>query len=386
MKLRIGLVVVSCILSVLTGLVLARGGSRATGDPSANETVRIGFSLDTLKEARWQMDRDLFVARARRLGARVLVQSANSDDATQISDVEKLLTAGVDVLVIVPHDGTAMAKGVRMANEAGVPVIAYDRIVRDVDLDLYVSFDNVRVGELQARYVVDALGGRGRIVRILGSRTDHNAFRYKEGQDRVLGPYIERGAIEVVHEDWADDWKPETAKKIVNAAITAHGAGGFDAVLASNDGTAGGAIQALAEEGLAGKKIVTGQDAELVACQRVVRGTQSMTIYKPLATLAETAADAAVKLVRGGVVVADRRVDNGHQEVPAVLTDVVTVTSENLLDAVVASGFHPYDAVYRGIPEADRPPRPRAGPRSSEARARGASQGAPSDATRVAGE
>lgn len=347
----------SCVLSVLTGLVLARGGP-GQETQAADEPVRIGLSLDTLKEARWQMDRDLFVEHARRLGAEVLVQSASSDDVTQISDVEKLLTTGVDVLVIVPHDGTAMAKGARLAKEAGVPVIAYDRIIRDANLDLYVSFDNVRVGELQAEYLVERLGSEGRIVRIYGSKTDQNAFQYKEGQDRVLEPLIARGDIEVVREDWADDWKPENAKKIVNAAITSHGAGGFDAVLASNDGTAGGAIQALTEEGLAGDKVVTGQDAELVACQRVVRGTQSMTVYKPLEVLASRAAEAAVKLARGGVVVADRRVDNGHEQVPAILADVRTVTRHNMVDTVVASGFHPYDAVYRGVPESKRPPRP----------------------------
>ncbi|HLB84749.1 MAG TPA: substrate-binding domain-containing protein, partial [Steroidobacteraceae bacterium] len=225
--------------------------------------------------------------RATELGARVLDLSANGDDTVQISDVEKLITNGVDVLVIVPHDGRAMAKAVRMAHDAGIPVIAYDRIIRESDLDLYVSFDNVKVGELQARYLVDHLPtpGKGRIVRLYGAKTDNNALLFKQGQDNVLAPYIERGDIVVVHEDWVEEWKPENAKRIVNAAISAHG-DAFDAVLASNDGTAGGAIQALLEEGLAGKKLVTGQDAELVACQRIVNGTQAMTIYKPLKTLA----------------------------------------------------------------------------------------------------
>ena len=140
-------------------------------------------------------------------------------------------------------------------------------------------------------------------MRIYGAKTDNNALLFKQGQDNVLEPYIERGDIEVVHEDWAEDWKPENAKRIVNAAITAHGAR-FDAVLASNDGTAGGAIQALLEEGLAGKVLVTGQDAELVACQRIVDGTQAMTIYKPLQTLAQGAAELAVRMASGKAVVA----------------------------------------------------------------------------------
>ncbi|HEY2408790.1 MAG TPA: substrate-binding domain-containing protein [Polyangiaceae bacterium] len=354
---RVLLVIASFVLSVATGLVLGRGSSAAGHEK--REKVLIGLSLDTLKEARWQGDRDMFVHRAQELGASVLDLSANSDDTVQIGDVEKLITNKVDVLVIVPHDGKAMAKAVRMAHEAGIPVIAYDRLIRDSDLDLYVSFDNVKVGSLQAQYLVDHLPtpGKGKIVRIYGSKTDNNAALFKQGQDRVLEPYIKRGDIVVVHEDWADDWKPENAKRIMNAAITSHG-GDFDAVLASNDGTAGGAVQALVEEGLAGKKLVTGQDAELVACQRIAAGTQAMTIYKPLKTLARNAAEMAVGLARRKVVIARDSVDNGKIQVPSALSEVMTVTRDNLVSTVIADGFHSYDDVYRGVPDSERPKRP----------------------------
>jgi D-xylose transport system substrate-binding protein len=357
-NLRILLVIASLAASVLIGLSLARRGP-ATSAERGDDGVLIGLSLDTLKEARWQGDRDRFVKRAEELGARVLVLAANNDDTVQVGDVEKLITNGVDVLVVVPHDGKAMAKAVNLAHEAGIPVIAYDRIIRDCDLDLYVSFDNERVGELQARYLVDHMPtpGKGRIVRIYGAKTDNNASQFKRGQDRVLEPYIERGDIVVVHEDWAEDWKPENAKRIVNAAITASGPG-IDAVLASNDGTAGGAIQALAEEGLAGKVLVTGQDAETVALQRIAAGTQAMTIYKPLQTLAAGAAELAVRLAERRIVVAKQTADNGKVAVPAVLYDVVTVTRDNIVDTVVHDGQASFDEVYRGIPEAERPPRP----------------------------
>jgi D-xylose transport system substrate-binding protein len=360
---RILLVTVSLILSVVLGLVLGRGGADEAKAAKPDGRVTIGLSLDTLKEARWQADRDLFVKRSGELGAEVVVLAANGDDAAQIGDVEKLLTRGVDVLVIVPHDGKAMAKAVRMAHEAGVPVIAYDRIVRDADLDLYVSFDNLRVGELQARYLIDHLPtpGKGRIVRVYGAPTDNNAAQFKEGQDRVLRPYIERGDIVVVHEDWAEDWKPENAKRILNAAITAHGAT-FEAVLASNDSTAGGAVQALLEDGLAGKVLVTGQDAETVALQRIAAGTQAMTIYKPLSTLARGAAELAVKVARRQVVVATQTVDNGAIQVPSALFEVVTVTRDNLVDTVIKDGFASYEEVFRSIPESERPPRPTAEP------------------------
>jgi D-xylose transport system substrate-binding protein len=339
---RVGLMLLSIVLSVAIGLVVAGGRPVASSErrPSQTSGVVIGVSLDTLKEARWQRDRDAMQARAAADGAEILVQSANGDDARQIADVEALLTRQVNVLVIVPHDGLAMAKAVAMAHEAGIPVLSYDRMIRDADVDLYVSFDNVRVGRLQAEYVVDHLPtpGKGRILRIYGSKADNNAHLFKQGQDEVLGPYIARGDIRVVHEDWADDWKPESAKKIVNAAISEHGAA-FDAILASNDGTAGGAIQALSEEGLAGKVLVTGQDAELVACQRIVAGTQAMTIYKPIERLAQTAIDLAVRMAKGRPVVARQSVNNGSFEVPSVLADVVVTTKDNMLETVVRDGF-----------------------------------------------
>jgi D-xylose transport system substrate-binding protein len=352
MNLRVALVLTSCLLSVITGLVLSRGGGGKTETP--RERPLIGLSMDTLKEERWQGDRDMFTARARELGAEVQVQDANSDDVRQIKDVEALITKGVDALVIIPHDGAACAKAVNLAREAGIPVLAYDRLITGCDLDLYMTFDNVKVGALQAKYLVDAWAnspGKKRLVRIYGSKTDNNAGLFKQGQDNILAPHLASGAIEVVHEDWTQDWKPENAKKIANAAITKAGAAGgalpFDGILASNDGTAGGAIQALTEEGLAGKILVTGQDAELAACQRIVAGTQSMTIYKPLKQLASKAAEVAVKLAQRRPVIATAELDNGNGKVPSVFLDVVSVTKGNLRESVIADGFHQEADVFK---------------------------------------
>jgi D-xylose transport system substrate-binding protein len=339
---RILLVTASLILSVLIGVVISRRDQPAGGgaNSGAPRKVRIGLSLDTLKEERWQRDRDRFVAAAEKLGAEVLVQSANSDDARQMQDVEALISRNVDVLVIVPHNGEAMAKGVTAAKKAGIPVISYDRLVRDSDVDLYISFDNVRVGELQAQFLVDQFKGRkAKLIRIYGSKTDNNAVLFKRGQDKVLQPLIDKGELEVVFEDWALDWKPENAKKIVNAAITSKGKG-IDAILASNDGTAGGAVQALTEEGLAGKILVTGQDAELAAVQRIKRGTQAMTIYKPVSRLAAHSAEVAVAMAKRQVVIANGSVNNGFKEVPSILEEVVVVDQANLMDTVVKDGFH----------------------------------------------
>ncbi len=286
MTLRTGLVVLSLVLSVLIGATIAgRGRDAAPGSRTGSQPL-IGLSLGTLQEERWQRDRDRFVARAEELGARVIVQSGNSETARQLQDIESLLSRGVQVLVVVAHDPTAMGRAVDAAHAAGVPVVCYDRLITGCDVNLYLSFDNVRVGRIQAEYLVRRLGGKGRIVRVHGPKTDQTGLLFKQGQDEVLAPLIARGDIVVVHEDYAAGWKPAEAKRIVNAAITARGPA-FDAVLATNDGTAGGAIQALIEEGLAGKVLVTGQDADLAACQRIVRGTQTMSVYKPLARLAD---------------------------------------------------------------------------------------------------
>jgi len=342
---RLVLVVVSLVLSLAIGLVVARSGG-GVGEAKRGRPL-IGLSMDTLKEERWQVDRDLFLERAKALGVDVLVQSANSDDSVQLTQVQSLITQGVDALVIIPHNGEAMAKAVALAHSARVPVLSYDRLITGCDLDLYITFDNVKVGELQARFLAERIpeGGKLRVVRIYGSKTDNNAVLFKQGQDNVLKPLIEAGKVEVVFEDWAADWKPENAKKIMNAAITKSGPG-IDAVLASNDGTAGGAVQALTEEGLAGKVLVTGQDGDLAACQRIVQGTQTMTVYKPIKVLASRAAEAAVRLAKGQSVIARSGIDNGKVEVPSLLLEITAVTRDNLRETIVADGFRVEADVY----------------------------------------
>src|SRR5215831_3523074 len=164
---------------------------------AVGKKIRIGFSMDTLKEERWHRDRDLLVARARELGAEVLVQAANGSDALQNAQAENLLTQGVDVLLVAPHNGKTAAVIVEAAHRAGVPVIAYDRLIRDADVDLYVSFDNVRVGELQAEYLVRRRP-TGNYVLVGGAPTDNNALLFREGQLKVLQPLVARGDIHIV--------------------------------------------------------------------------------------------------------------------------------------------------------------------------------------------
>jgi len=326
------------------------GGSGA----GEGKKIKIGFSMDTLKEERWQRDRDLVVAKGKELGAEVLVQAANGNDALQNSQAENLLTQGVDVLLVAPHNGKTAAVIVESAHKAGVPVIAYDRIINDSDLDLYISFDNVRVGELQADYIVKR-APKGNYVLIGGAPTDYNAVLFRKGQMNIVQPLADKGDIKIVSDQWAKDWQAVEALKIMENALTRSG-NKVDAVVASNDGVAGGAIQALSEQKLAGKVPVSGQDAELAACQRIVAGTQSMTVYKPIKILARKAAEVAVLLAKKQAVTDPTRpVNNGKKDVPSILLEPIQVDKDNMVSTVITDGYQKMESVYKDVPKEQWP-------------------------------
>jgi D-xylose transport system substrate-binding protein len=310
--------------------------------------LRIGLSMDTLKEERWQRDRDLFVKRAEELGAEVLVQAANGDDKVQTQQAENLLTQGVDVLVVIPHNGEVAASIVDSAKRQNVPVIAYDRLIRNSQLDLYISFDAVKIGQMQGQYLVEH-APKGNYVLIGGAPTDNNAVLLRQGQMSALKPSIDRGDIKIIADQWAKDWLASEALKHTENALT-QAKNDVAAILVSNDGTAGGVIQALEEQKLAGKVLVSGQDADLAALQRIVGGTQSMTIYKPIDKLARRAAEAAVALARHEKVETTSTVNNGKIDVPSILLDPITVDKNNVVETVIKDGYQKLEDIYRYIP------------------------------------
>jgi len=329
---------------VLLAVFLSACSTQPPGAKPPARRIRIGFSMDTLQEERWQRDRDLFVARARELGAEVLIQSAAGDDDLQLSQAENMLRRGIDILVIVPHDARAMAPAVAQAHAAGVKVIAYDRLVRDADVDLYISFDNERVGQAQAEYLTRKVP-KGNYVYIGGAETDNNASLLRAGVTEVLEPYIDRGDIRLVYSQFTHDWRPEEARKHMEQALAQTG-GKVDAVICGNDATAGAAVQALYGYGLAGRVPVAGQDADLSAVQRIVRGTQVMTVYKPIRLLATRAAEIAVAMAMGQGYEANGAINNGLRDVPAYLLPPVTVDMNNLRETVIKDGFHQEQDVF----------------------------------------
>ena len=298
---------------------------------------KIGFSIDDLRLERWAKDRDYFTAAAEKLGGKVYVQSADASEQRQIAQIENLISRGVDVLVIVPFNATVLNNAIREAKKAKIKVLSYDRLIMNADVDAYISFDNQQVGELQASSVV-SIKPKGNYYLLGGAPTDNNAKMLRDGQMKVLQPLIDKGDIKVVGKQWVKEWSPSEAMAIVENALTAN-ANKIDAVVASNDGTAGGAIQALASQKLAGKVAVSGQDADLAAVKRVAAGTQTMTVYKPLKLIATEAAKLAVQLVRNEKPTYNGNYNNGFKKVDTLLLKPIPLTKANL-DILVKDGFY----------------------------------------------
>ena len=328
-------------IGVLGVLLFAAAGCNKKSDEKQSAggpaPLVIGLSLADLKEERWQRDRDFFTAKARALGAQVIVQDAGGDPNAQVRQCDGLLAKGAKVLVVVPKNADAARPIVLNAHAKGVKVISYDRLIGDSEVDLYLSFDNEKVGEIQARAIV-AAAPKGNYLLLRGDPADKNSDMIHAGHMKVLQPLIDKGDIKVVADQGCDKWLRSEARRITADALQKSK---IDAIVASNDGTASGAISALEDRKLAGKVPVSGQDADLIACQYVWQGLQTVTVYKPIQKLAEAAAERAVLAAQGRAIdSATTKIANGSNQVPALFLEPIPVTKENLLATVVADGFH----------------------------------------------
>ena len=246
----------------------------------------------------------------------------------------------MDAIVIVPFNSKVLTNTIKDARKAGIRVISYDRLILNADVDADISFDNERVGSLQAEGVVKAVP-KGNFYLLGGSPTDNNAKLLREGQMKALKPYIDKGDIKILGDQWVKDWNPEEALKIMENVLTKN-ANKLDAIVASNDGTAGGAIQALAAQKLAGKVAISGQDADLAAVKRVIDGTQTMTVYKPLKLIASEAAHMTVQIVKGEAPKFTHRLDNGQKMVDSLLLTPTIIRKANV-DVLVKDNFYTKD-------------------------------------------
>ena len=311
--------------------------------------LRIGFSIEDTKGERWQTDLDSFEVRVKQLGAEVISRDAGGDDDRQLQQIQDMIKAGIKVLVLMPRDTTKASRMVDAAKSANVKVISYDRLVQNSDVDLYVSFDRHEIGWMQAEYLVKH-APKGNYVLIEGASRDDGAKTLHEAQMNVLQPYIDRGDIKVIADTYTKDWLASEAYLFMLKAIDSSHSN-IAAVLAANDGLAVGAIQALREHNLGGKVLVSGQDADLAAVICIAQGVQSMTVYKPITNEAAVAAEEGVRLARGEKTRANRTINNGKADVPAILLKPVVVTRDNIKTTVVQDGFQTLKSINQALSE-----------------------------------
>lgn len=346
-RLLAALMVLMMTAAVLSGCSQPAEKKADTGTPEKDKIV-IGFCMDTLVHERWLRDRDIFVAKAKELGADVILQIAYSDSREQARQVDYLLDQGIDVLVIVPHDSVSAASMVKKAKDHNVKVISYDRLVKNADADLYISFDNIKVGELMGQAAMSQKPA-GNYYLLNGSESDNNSSMFREGCMKVLGQSVTDGSIKIVGETWVKDWLYENALSDMQEVLKSDEK--IDAIIAGNDTLASAAIHVLTEKRLAGSVTVVGHDADLDGCQRVVEGTQYATIYKPIDIEATKGAEFAVAMAKGEPVVANDTIDDGRYTIPYYKIEPVLVTKENMMDTVIKDQFHRMEDVYMNIPK-----------------------------------
>jgi D-xylose transport system substrate-binding protein len=359
---RSKLIVIAIAVALISACVKApqpgATNTPAGSDPTSTSGIKIGFAMATLEEERWVRDKEAFEAHCKKMNVECVITVANKRADKQANDVDILLTQGVNVLVIAPHDATQAAAMVEKAKAKGVPVISYDRLINSEKIDLYISHQVPVIGRKMAEYAL-AKVPKGNYVMIYGDSKDNNALIMKKEYFAVLQPAIDRGDIKLVADQHATDWKAEEALKIVENALTQN-SNNIQAIIASNDGTASGAIAALNKKGLAGTVLVTGQDAQIDALQSIAEGKQTMTVYKPIIPLASQAVEAAIKLARKEPLTGAAPFMNDalKKEIPAILLEVQSVDKDNLMTTVIKDGYATYDEVYKNVPADKRPAKP----------------------------
>ena len=355
---------------VIASMVLA--GCGGTGGSSGK--TKVGLSFSDFATERWKNEADLMTKLLEDKGYEVIVQEANHDVKLQNDQIDNMVAQGVKGLIVIAEDGAAAATAVDKAAAAGVKVIAYDRLIKTENIAAYLSFDNVEVGRQEALGVMTALGLPGsttwtkdnpaKVVLSGGSPTDNNAVLVRQGQMEIVQPYIDQGVVTIVADQWVDNWDAANAEKMMENILTAQN-NQIDGVVASNDGTALGELQAMKAQGLAGKVPISGQDATADGCNSIVKGEQTVSVYKDIRLLSPKAVDMMDVLLKGqsitGLQEYTLKVLTGEDlagSIQALFLPVEQVTKDNVYELIVKSGFQPYDDVYRDIPEDQRPPKP----------------------------
>ncbi len=330
-------------------LVLSVVACGQTKTPEQNEEgsdkLQIGITFDSFIIERWQRDRDVFVSAAEELGAEVNVQNANGDIEEQIKQIDYFIEKGMDVIVViqVADESNTLSDAVDRAHKAGIPVISYDRLVMNANVDLYISFDNEKVGTLMGEHMKAHVGEGQTILQICGPLSDNNVPMIMKGFDKA----ISSSNITIAQTSYAEGWLAETAFDVTSKYLSENDAP--VGIMCGNDSLAGNAVRALSEARLAGEVCIVGQDADLDACQRIVEGTQCMTVYKPVEKLARRTAELAVELATTKKLndITDT-MDDGSYSVPYEALEPIAVSAENM-DEIITGKYHEEADIYRNV-------------------------------------
>ncbi len=340
----LSLLIILCLF-VLTGCK-ERKTSQAAERKEQDNVVRIGITFDSFVIERWQRDRDVFVSAAQDLGAEVNVQNANGDMEEQIAQIDYFIEKKMDVIVVVMvasgADPAGLVNAVQRAGRAGILVVAYDRLILNAGVDLYISFDNEEVGRLMGEHMSEHLGEGGDVLQICGPMADYNVPQVMTGFDKAL----KGSGLKIAFTEHAEGWLGETGFSVTGSYLAAREAP--KGIMCGNDSIAGHAIRALSERRLAGKICVVGQDADLDACQRIVEGTQCMTVYKPVERLARRAAEMCAALAEGKETAVSETINDGTFDVPYERLEPVAVTKENM-DEVITGKYHEEGDIYLNV-------------------------------------
>ena len=344
MKKRIGILLLACCLLAQAGCGKSENGRES--DTGEEEKIQIGMSFDSFVIERWQRDRDVFVSVAKELGAEVNVQNANGVVEEQKKQIDYFIEKGMDVIVIIAIDPSALQDPVKKAKDAGIKVVSYDRLINDADVDLYISFDNEMVGTMMGQALVAEGISGGNVVMLGGSPTDNNVPMVESAFKREMSKH----SVTILDSIHADNWRAEEAAAYIYANPVKIAQA--DAIMCGNDDLATQAVRALSETRQAGNMLVVGQDADLAACQRIVEGTQVMTVYKPVERLATRAAEAAVALAKGEALTGDdvTVIDSGPYRIPYIGLEPISVNRDNIDEVIIGSGFHLKEDVYLNVP------------------------------------
>jgi D-xylose transport system substrate-binding protein len=345
--------VVAIVAAACSSTASVAPAASASGAPASGATAAgciVGVSWNNYQEERWaKWDEPAIKAALAAAGATYISNDAKSSAATQTTNIENLISQKAKVLIILAQDGTAIKSSVATATAAGIPVIAYDRLIEDPKT-FYVTFDNVEVGRMQARAVFAAVP-KGNYVFIKGDKGDANAAFLKSGQDEIIKAAVASGDIKNVGETNTDAWKPDVAQTEMEQFLTANN-NKVDAVLSENDGMAGGVVAALHTQGLDGKVAVSGQDGDAAALNRVALGTQTVDVWKDSRMLGAAAGAAAIQLCNGATVDkitgASPFTTPGGNSISSILLKADPITKANLND-VLTAGWITKDVLCKGV-------------------------------------